>query len=135
MKKIKVTIVKNGQHGYICECEDKFEGFVLGGCGDTVAEAKEDCFTFYNEMKEMYPNQEFPELSVSWRYDLPSFFNNLSIFNLTKVAEYAGISPSNFRHYVAGSKSVSDTQLQKIKTALDKIANQIHAESDALIVS
>ncbi len=134
-RKITITIIKNGVHGYIGECEDKFDGFYLGGSGDTVEEVKEDCLTFYEEMKELSPETEFPELDISWRYDLPSFFNNLSIFNVSKVAEYAGISPSNFRHYVAGSKPVSSTQLQKIKKAFIKIANQIETESNALIIS
>lgn len=135
MKKINVTIVKNGKDGYICTCEYQFEDFDLGGSGDTVAEAKEDCLTFYNEMKEIYPDKDFPKLEIAWRYDLPSFFNHLGVFNLTKVAEYAGINPSNFRHYVAGSKPVSITQLQKIQEAFNKIAEQLRTESKAVIIS
>ncbi len=133
-RKITVTIVKNGTHGYICECKEKFDGFVLGGSGNTVEEAKEDCFIFYDEMKELEPNKDFPKLDISWHYDLPSFFNHLGIFNVSKVAEYAGISPSNFRHYVAGSKPISKTQLEKIKNAFDKIAKELQSTSIAMSV-
>ncbi len=74
MKKVSITITKNGTHGYICSCEQKFDGFDLGGSGDTVEEAKEDCLTFYNEMKEVYPDKEFPELDIKWHYDFPGAF-------------------------------------------------------------
>ncbi len=84
MKKLKVTItiVKNGIHGYICECDYPFGHFDLGGSGFTVEEAKADCFTFYNEMKKEYPNESFPESEVSWVYDFPSFFNNFDFLNI-----------------------------------------------------
>lgn len=107
----------------------------MGGSGNTVSEAKEDCFTFYEEMKELYPNEELPKLSVNWLYDLSSFFNHFSFLNATKVAEYAGISPSNFRHYVAGSKPVTLKQLGKIQDTLKKIADELHTDSQAVIVS
>lgn len=133
--KINVTITKNGKQGYICTCDHPFKDFDLGGSGDTVAEAKEDCFTFYEEMKELYPAQEFPELSVNWLYDLPSFFNHFNFLNATKVAEIAGINPSNFRHYVAGSKPVTLTQLEKIQDTLTRIATELHTDSRAVVVS
>lgn len=132
---VNITITKNGKQGYICTCKHTFKNFDLGGSGNTVAEAKEDCFTFYKEMKELYPNEELPKLSVNWLYDLPSFFNQFRFLNATKVAEHAGINPSNFRHYVAGSKPVTQKQLGKIQNTLKKIANEMYADSQAVIIS
>ena len=40
--------------------------FDLGGSGSTVEEAKKDCFTFYDEMKSEYPEENFPELEMYW---------------------------------------------------------------------
>jgi hypothetical protein len=76
-------------------------------------------------MKEEYPNEVFPELNIEWVYDLPSFFNNFDFLNATRVAQYAGISPSNFRHYVAGSKPVSEKQLIRIKNAFNRMAKEL----------
>ncbi len=131
MKKLKVTIkvTKNGAHGFICSCDYPFVNFDLGGSGATVKEAKEDCFTFYKEMKEEYPEEYLPELEVSWVYDLPSFFNKYDFFNVTKVAQYANMSPSNFRHYVAGSKPVTGNQLKRISQVLNNIANELKESS------
>lgn len=136
MKKIKVTIkvTKNGKQGYICSCDYPFTDFDLGGSGDTVAEAKDDCFTFYNTMKEVYSSTNLPNLEVNWVYDLPSFFNTYDFLNATKVAKYAGMSPSNFRHYVAGSKPVTITQLTKIKESLQRLAEELKADSVAMAV-
>lgn len=133
--KVNITITKNGKQGYICNCDHAFKEFDLGGSGNTVAEAKEDCFTFYEEMKALYPNEDFPKLQVTWLYDLSSFFNHFNFLNASKVAERAGINPSNFRHYVAGSKPVTLSQLEKIQDTLKRIAAELHTDSQAVIVS
>jgi len=131
MKKIKttITITKNGAHGYICTCEYPFEHFDLGGAGDTVEAAKEDCFAFYEEMKGEYPNELFPELEVDWVYDFPSFFNKFDYLNISKVAKYIGMSPSSFRHYAAGSKNMSQKQFLKVKEAFSKMADELKESS------
>ncbi len=123
-QKVTIKVTKNGKHGFICSCDHPFKDFDLGGSGDTIAEAKQDCFKFYNEMKE-YTNTNLPELEVTWVYDLPSFFKNFDFLNATKVAEYAGMSPSNFRHYTAGSKLITETQLARISEAISSIANEL----------
>ena len=137
MKKLKVDIlvVKNGLEGYECICNYPFEHFDLGGNGATVEAAKADCFAFYAEMKNEYPNASFPDLEVNWTYDLPSFFNHFDFLNATKVARYAGMSASNFRHYVAGSKPVTENQLLKIKHAFEKMATELHESSLVMSVS
>ena len=33
-------------------------------------EAKQDCFTFYDEMRREYPADRLPDLEVEWVYDL-----------------------------------------------------------------
>ncbi len=137
MKKLKVDIlvVKNKSEGYECICNYPFEHFDLGGNGATVEDAKADCFTFYAEMKNEYPNEQFAELAVNWMYDLPSFFNHFDFLNATKVARYAGMSASNFRHYVAGSRPVTQNQLLKIKQAFEKMANELQQSSLVMSVS
>ena len=115
--KVKITVTKNGNEGYICSCDHPFEHFDLGGAGSTVEEAKNDCFTFYDEMKIDYPDENLPELDVTWEFDFPSFMNQFDFLNVTKVAKYMGMSPSNFRHYAAGSKKMSQKQFTRVKKA------------------
>jgi len=125
--KVSITITKNGTEGYICTCNYPFEHFDLGGSGSTVEDAKKDCFTFYDEMKMEYPEKVFPELEVSWEYDLQSFFNHFDFLNVTKMAKYSQMSPSNFRHYVVGSKKMSQKQFSKVKSAFNKMADELKA--------
>ena len=129
MKALKVTIAitKNGTEGYVCSCNYPFKHFDLGGSGSTVEEAKKDCFTFYDEMKLEYPEENFPELKISWEYDLQSFFNHFDFLNVTKMAKYSQISPSNFRHYAAGSKRMSQKQFFKVKQAFNRMADELKA--------
>ena len=124
--RITVTITKNGKQGYVCTCDYPFKHFDLGGSGSTVEEAKKDCFTFYEEMKMEYPEDKFPDIEVSWVYDFPSFFNHFDFLNVTKVAKYAKMSPSNFRHYAAGSKSMSQKQFSKVKLAFNRMADELN---------
>ena len=126
-QKVSITITKNGTEGYVCTCDYPFEHFDLGGSGVTVEEAKKDCFTFYDEMKQEYPEKIFPELEVSWVFDFPSFFNHFDFLNVTKVAKYVKVSPSNFRHYAVGSKNMSQKQFSKVKGAFNRMADELKA--------
>jgi len=125
--KVAITITKNGTEGYVCSCDYPFKYFDLGGSGSTVEEAKKDCFTFYDEMKMEYPEENFPELDVSWVFDFPSFFNHFDFLNVSKVAKYAEMSPSNFRHYAVGSKNMSQKQFSKVKQAFGRMADELKA--------
>jgi len=125
--KVTIAVTKNGAEGYVCSCDYPFKHFDLGGCGSTVEEAKNDCFTFYDEMKKEYPDENYPDLEVAWVFDFPSFFHHYDFLNVTKVAKYAGMSPSNFRHYVAGSKNMSQKQFLKVKQAFDRMADELKA--------
>jgi cell pole-organizing protein PopZ len=43
------------------------------------------------------------------------------------TAKSAEMSPSNFRHYAAGSKSMSQKQFSKEKQAFDRMADELKA--------
>ena len=124
---VTITITKNGTEGYVCTCDYPFKHFDLGGSGATVEEAKKDCFTFYDEMKKEYSEENFPELDVHWTYDFSSFFNHFDFLNVSKVAKYAEMSPSNFRHYAAGSKNMSQKQFTKVIQAIGRMADEMKA--------
>ena len=126
-KKVTITITKNGTEGYACTCDYPFKYFDFGGSGTTVEEAKKDCFIFYDEMKKEYLEENFPELDVLWVYDFSSFFSHFDFLNVTKVAKYVEMSSSNFRHYVAGSKNMSQKQLTKVIQAIGRMADELKA--------
>jgi len=54
-------------------------------------------------------------------------FKHFDFLNITKVAKYAEMSPSNFRHYAVGSKKMSQNQFSKVKQAFNRMADELKA--------
>lgn len=104
--------------------------FTIIGEGNTVAEAKMD---FENSLKEMirfFEEDGIPDpdnlrnIQFVYKYDLPSFLSYYKFFNMSKLAEYAGINPSLMRQYKKG-QYVSEKQVSKIQTAIHKIGREL----------
>lgn len=58
-------------------------------------------------------------------YDLTAFFEEFSFLKVTKIAELSGLNGSLVRQYVTGKKNPSEKQVQKIESAVRKIAEQL----------
>lgn len=112
---------------YSCFVEEDLPGFGLAGYGDTADAAKKDMLKAYEEIKEIQTEEgkEVPELEFIYKYDLQSFFNYFSFLNITKVAEIAGINPSLMRQYTSGVSNAGQKQYDKIKIAIEKIAQEL----------
>ena len=112
---------------YSCFVEEDLPGFGLAGYGYTADAAKKDMLKAYEEIKEIQTEEgkEVPELEFIYKYDLQSFFNYFSFLNITKVAEIAGINPSLMRQYTSGVSNAGQKQYDKIKIAIEKIAQEL----------
>lgn len=103
------------------------------GEGNSVEEAKKDFLNSYREVLESYEGEEIPEelvgLEFDFKYDIASLFNEFSFINVTKFAQYIGISPGLMRHYKAGDTYISETQAKKIETGLHQCAERLLAVS------
>lgn len=126
---MKVTVImEKAKDGYYsCFVEEDLLGFGLAGYGDTADAAKKDMLKAYEEIKEIQTEEgkEVPELEFIYKYDLQSFFNYFSFLNITKVAEIAGINPSLMRQYTSGVSNAGQKQYDKIKIAIEKIAQEL----------
>lgn len=120
-----VAIEKQNDGTYIAynmEC-DKFTAI---GSGATIAEAKEDFFNSMEEMKETYQEHgdevpaELLEAPV-FKFDLSSFFEYYSFINVTAFAKMIGINGSLMRQYKKGDTYISNSQLEKIQTFVNKM--------------
>ena len=80
----------------------------LGGYGYSVTEAKQDFLKSIEEAKEMITEErgsvpeEYADVRVEFRYDLPSFFNYFDWINATAFAKRVGINESKMRAYKSG---------------------------------
>ena len=57
---------------------------------------------------------------------MPSFLSYYKILNMTQFAKYADINPSLMRQYKQG-QDVSEKQVAKIQTAINKIGRELAA--------
>ena len=102
---------------------DKFTAI---GSGATIAEAKEDFFNSIEEMKETCLDNgdaipaELLEEPV-FKFDLASFFEYYSFINVTAFAKMLGINGSLMRQYKKGNTYISNSQLEKIQTFVNRM--------------
>ena len=130
--KIKAVVEKGSDGLYSVYSDDHFGNSYFGGFGDSVAKAKED---FLESIKESIQEQIaeggkvplFEEISVEYRYDIPSFFNSFDFINVSKFAEYAGINESKMRAYKSGISYPGERTTKKIVNAAHAIAAELNS--------
>ena len=133
MKKITATIERNDNNYYQISSDDEIMDCCFGGYGYSVDEAKKDFYESIEEAKEIVAERggEWPreaeEISVEFRYDLPSFFNCFDWINVSQFAKRAGINESQMRQYKAGIASASEATMRKIMGTIRKMSAELQA--------
>ena len=98
-----VAIIEKGTDGrFAVTSSQSFGKNHFGGFGETIEEAKadfresvEDCRDLALADGECVPE----EYQVTFRYDMPSFFEDFDFINASRFAQYAGINESKMRQY------------------------------------
>ena len=131
MSAFRITaIVERGADGlYSVFSEDHFGNSYFGGYGDSVEKAKADFLESIKEAikEQQAENQTAPQLediSIEYRYDLPSFFNYFDFINVSKFAEYVGINESKMRAYKSGVSFPGEKTTSKIFKAVKEIGRE-----------
>ena len=122
-----IAIIEKGSDGmYSVRSEQRIGNHYFGGFGESVAIAKED---FLESVQEVIDESKAEGIKVpttfqiTYRFDLPSFFNFFDYLNVSKFAELAGINESKMRQYKCGSAYPGEKVTKKISTAIRKIAS------------
>ena len=128
-----VAIIEKGKDGfYSIRSEQKIGRYFFGGYGDNVKDAKEDFLSSVRESMEGAAAEgvETPDpAEVTFKYDIPSFFNCFDYLNVSKFAEFAGINESRMRAYKSGIAYPGEKTLRKIMTAIESIGKDLSAVS------
>lgn len=134
MKTVKIkAVVERGSDGlYSVYSDDHFGNSYFGGFGDSVAKAKEDFLESIKESinEQMTEGKKVPcyeDVSVEYRYDIPSFFDFFDFLNVSRFAEYAGINESKMRAYKSGIAYPGEKTTRKIVDAAHAIAAELEA--------
>ena len=62
-------------------------------------------------------------------YDLQSFFEYFSVFNVTEVARRAGINPTLMRQYTSGVKKAGEKTYAKLSACISDIKKDMMTAS------
>ena len=65
------------------------------------------------------------DMEFEFKYDISSLFNEFNFINVSKFAQWLGLSPSLMRHYKSGDTYISAQQAKKIEDGLHSMARQL----------
>lgn len=104
----------------------------ITGYGKTVREAKADFENSVKEMIESYRERTLPkelqDIQFTFKYDISSVFSDYDFINVSKFADWAGISPSLLRQYKSNKPPyISKNQIKKIENAFHQAAKNFAA--------
>ena len=110
--------------------EQKVGRYYFGGYGENVKSAKDDFIVSVRESlagaaKEGATAPD--KIDITFKYDIPSFFNYFDYLNVSKFAEYAGINESRMRAYKSGLAFPGEKTTRKIMKAIETIGKEIAA--------
>lgn len=129
--KITGIIEKASDGTYSVRSDQHFGNSYFGGFGTTVADAKEDFMESIKEAKAEAATAGIvtDEYSVSFKYDLPSFFNDFDFINASKFAQYVGLNESKMRQYKSGVAYPGERTTEKILNAIHRIGAELSSVS------
>lgn len=132
MRSFKIlAIVERGADGlYSVYSDDCIGDSYFGGYGDSVGNAKQDFLKSIEEAireqsKEGKEAPSMEDISVEYRYDIPSFFNYFDFINVSRFAEYVGINESKMRAYKSGVTYPGEKTTSKIIKAVKEIGEEL----------
>ena len=129
--KVKALIEKT-DNGYDSITSDEQIGnYCLGGYGNSLAEAKTDFMSVVKEAQDAYVlahgdlPDKYKDVSVSYQYDLQSFFDYFDWINITKFAQVAGVNESKLRLYKVGKAFAGERTRAKLQEAVKRMGAEL----------
>ena len=133
--KVKALIEKTDNGYYSITSDEQIGNYCLGGYGDSLADAKADFMSVVKEAQDAYvaANGElldkYKDISVSYQYDLQSFFDCFDWINITKFAQVAGVNESKLRLYKVGKAFAGERTRAKLQEAVKRMGAELAAVS------
>ena len=125
------ALIERGEDGkYSIFIENKDFPYGIIGTGATVQTAMEDFEEGLQEMKEYVEStgSSFPEISISFKYDIPSFLQEYAYaFSLAGLERITGINQKQLGHYISGYRKPSPRTAKKIESKIHAFARELTA--------
>lgn len=131
MNTVKVYIVRESDGTYSSYMDDNANlPYGLVGEGNTIAEAKEEWYRAYNDMRKIFEEEgkEFTEINFSFSYDLPSFLQYYAgCLTYAGLSRLTGVSAAQLSQYANGYRHPSQKTTAKIESALNSFGQELAA--------
>lgn len=125
------ALIERGEDGkYSIFIENKDFPYGIIGTGATVQTAMEDFEEGLQEMKEYVEStgRSFPEISISFKYDIPSFLQEYAYaFSLAGLERITGVNQKQLGHYISGYRKPSPRTAKKIESKIHAFARELTA--------
>ncbi|MCF0209353.1 MAG: pilus assembly protein HicB [Bacteroidaceae bacterium] len=125
--KATIQVEKGGDKNFSTYMIESIPKFGIHGYGSSAREAIADTYVSIEEYKQQAAAEslDFPELELTFRFDIGSFFNYYSFLNISEVAKRIGINASLMRQYVNGTKTASDKRIKQINDCVHTLATDM----------
>ena len=129
--KVKALIEKTDNGYYSITSDEQIGNYCLGGYGNSLAEAKTDFMSVVKEAQDAYVlahgdlPDKYKDISVSYQYDLQSFFDYFDWINITKFAQVAGVNESKLRLYKVGKAFAGERTRAKLQEAVKRMGAEL----------
>ena len=123
-----IELGEDGKYSIFIENKDFPYGII--GTGATVQTAMEDFEEGLQEMKEYVEStgSSFPEISISFKYDIPSFLQEYAYaFSLAGLERITGVNQKQLGHYISGYRKPSPRTAKKIESKIHAFARELTA--------
>lgn len=125
------ALIERGEDGkYSIFIENKDFPYGIIGTGATVQTTMEDFEEGLQEMKEYVEStgSSFPEISISFKYDIPSFLQEYAYaFSLAGLERITGVNQKQLGHYISGYRKPSPRTAKKIESKIHAFARELTA--------
>lgn len=127
---VNVIMEKGGDRNFSCFSENESLDWGIVGMGKSVEDAIKDFYSGFDEMKKCLEEEgkEIPQVRFRFIMDVGSLFDYYPI-NVTAFAKYIGMNASLLRQYASGKRIAKAKSLEKIRTGLEKLKNDIDVGS------
>ena len=129
-----VTFEMQNDRSFACIVDHEFKDFGLIGYGPTAREAEADVATAIREMRER-DHIDAPDIEITMRkFDVGSFFSYYPFFNVTQLAKFTGLNPTQVRQYASGVRQPTKQKKEQLNQAISSIIETLSGDSRAFCI-
>lgn len=132
--KTPVTFEMANDKSFSCIVNHEFDKYGLIGYGSTAREAEQDVFASIKELRDV-EHIDAADIEITERkFDVGSFFSYYPFFNITAVAKFAGINPTQVRQYASGLRQPTAQKKEQLNAAIRSLIETLSRDSRAFCI-